>query len=124
MRYLMFALLLICTAACTDDPCCEFPPEYCYKFDVRTCDGDLFSDSVDEDGTVDERERQFVEWLGEQGLSVNNVQLREDQLVDQCEACVVCPTGDQYFLSSYDSTLLVMAADLQFLNFESVVCKN
>jgi len=124
MKYLTIFALLLMTAACTDRVCCELPDEYCYSFDVRQCQTDLFAEAVVEDGSQADRESQMRAWLGEQDLNINDVQLKVQYLEGVCEACDVCPMGDRYFLRTYEPNLDVQVNSLQLLNFEKIDCDN
>lgn len=91
-----------------------------YSFDVRSCNGDLFSEIVSEDANKEEREELMRVWLTEQEIQVVDLDLKLDFLQAVCEACVICPTGDRYFITTNTKVTEDQITALNFLNWEEM----
>lgn len=113
-RLIPFLLLILVGSfvACDDGD-----TTYSYSFDVRSCNGDLFSETVSEEGSTEEREVQMKAWLSTQEIEATEVELRLDFLQGVCEACVICPTGDRYFITTSAEVSGKQVGILNFLNW-------
>lgn len=117
MKYLAFLSILLFTA-CESKECCSFPDELNYSFDIRSCQTDLFSEAVDENGDLETRQSTMISWLEDNDVNVLTLELKLQHLENVCEACNICPTGDRYFFTSYDDLSEPKIESLKLLNLE------
>lgn len=113
-RLIPFLLLILVGSfvACDDGD-----TTYSYSFDVRSCNGDIFAEEVSEEAGKEGREQQMKTWLADQGIEVTSVELKLDFLVGVCYACVFCPTGDRYFITTSAEVSGKQVGILNFLNW-------
>lgn len=104
---------MACNSSDTDDT-------YCYSFDIRGCQTDLFADDIPESDTKQERETKLALWLADQGIETTDVSLSIQFHEAVCEACYVCPNGDRYFITSTEEITSAQAVGMDLLSFESV----
>ncbi len=118
-KFLLF-LSLIILFSCGED-CPQLIDSYCFSFDVRTCQGDLFSDEVDISDPKDKRESDMRTWLEKNGYAIDDIKLVLDYTTGDCEACNVCPMGDRYFVQANGPTI-TSYEEMQLLNVETEDC--
>ena len=114
---LLTSILTILMLAITAFSCDDGDTTFDYSFDVRSCDGDDFATAVSEEGSKEEREVQMKAWLSTQEIEATEVELRLDFLQGVCEACIVCPTGDRYFITTSAEVSGKQVGILNFLNW-------
>lgn len=121
MKHLYIILSLFFLVSCNSEP--DSLISYCYNFDVRGCNSDLFSDSVDVNQTVDIRESSMSDWLKNQDILVEKVELSIQYYEAHCEACYVCTNGDRYTIETHIAITEDKAEDLELLNFKASECQ-
>lgn len=118
MKYLLFTIAIFFAIACNDD--CEHPIDSaCYSFDIRQCQTDLFADEIPETDSKSERETKMKNWLKDQDVFVENINLVIGFHEAVCEACHVCPQGDRYFIQVFGTAEF---STLELLNLEEEAC--
>ncbi len=95
----------------------------CYEFDERQCSGDEWSEENPKNGSQSERESKMKEFLESKNIDVSEVKLVKDFHEAVCEACIVCPNGDRFFVKFNIDNKDKFDA-LELLNAAEVPCKD
>ena len=82
---------------CKED-CSILADAYCFSFDIRQCQTDIFASLIPESDSKKNREQKMSEWLESLNFEVDDVLLELNFHEAVCEACNVCPQGDRYFI--------------------------
>lgn len=96
---------------------------YCYGFDERQCETDLYASSVPFNEDNSQREADMLTWLKSQNIEVTRVELNPNFHEAVCEACHVCPLGARFYIYSESELDGSIAVDLQLLHFEEESCE-
>ncbi|WP_235299170.1 hypothetical protein [Portibacter marinus] len=98
--------------------------DLCYEFDRRQCDGDEWSDIVPLGDSADDQETKMKAYLEDKGIDIEDITLVQNFHEFVCEACVVCPQGDRFFIQIVDEEDVNILEELELLNFEEAACNN
>ena len=120
MKYIFLLLPLLFTSCDSND---IKDNQYCYGFDERQCETDLFASSVPFNENKTEREANMLSWLKSQNVDITSVEFDPNFHEAVCEACHVCPLGGRFYITSSSQLDSSIALDLQFLHFEEENCE-
>lgn len=112
-------MCILFMGACTADD----PASYCFAFDERQCQTDIWKDDTNPPGNVREAIIQLRQFLENQNLEVVDIIYDENFYDAVCEACHICPTGTRYFVQVEESPGLDVS-NFDLLNLEAIDCDN